>query len=67
MLEDDPASRSTPGLVGNISTIATVGLAAAVPSGIPAVLRVWGVWALVAGLVQLVVPCDAAVSAASGR
>jgi uncharacterized membrane protein HdeD (DUF308 family) len=51
------ASRSAPGLYANIaiSGIAAVGLAFAVTSGIPAVLRTWGVWAVVAGLVQLIV------------
>ncbi|KAA2262727.1 hypothetical protein F0L68_12625 [Solihabitans fulvus] len=51
------ASRSAPGLYVNIaiSTIAAVGLAFAVTSGIPAVLRMWGTWAVVAGLVQLIV------------
>jgi len=50
-------SRSAPGLYVNIaiSAIAAVGLVFAVSSGIPAVLRVWGVWAVVAGLVQLIV------------
>ena len=38
-----------------ISTLAAIGLIFAVTSGIPAVLRVWGVWAVVAGLVQLIV------------
>jgi uncharacterized membrane protein HdeD (DUF308 family) len=38
-----------------ISTLAAIGLAVAVTSGIPAVLQVWGAWAIVAGLVQLVV------------
>ncbi|MFI5614460.1 hypothetical protein [Amycolatopsis sp. NPDC051903] len=38
-----------------ISLLAAVGLAVAASSGIPGVLRVWGVWAVVAGLVQLVV------------
>ncbi|GAA1953693.1 hypothetical protein [Amycolatopsis minnesotensis] len=38
-----------------ISALAAVGLVFAVASGIPAVLRVWGSWAVVAGLVQLVV------------
>jgi len=38
-----------------ISVIAALGLVFAVSSGIPAVLRVWGVWAVVAGLVQLLV------------
>jgi uncharacterized membrane protein HdeD (DUF308 family) len=51
------ASRSAPGLYVNIaiSVIAAVGLVFAVTSGIPAVLRVWGAWAVVAGLVQLIV------------
>ncbi|GIJ43294.1 membrane protein [Virgisporangium aliadipatigenens] len=38
-----------------ISTLAAIGLAVAAASGVPAVLRVWGVWAIVAGLVQLFV------------
>ena len=38
-----------------VSLIAAVGVGAACASGIPAVLRVWGAWAIVAGLVQLVV------------
>ncbi|MFI7118697.1 hypothetical protein [Amycolatopsis sp. NPDC049868] len=38
-----------------ISAIAGIGLAFAAASGIPAVLRVWGVWAVVSGLVQLAV------------
>lgn len=38
-----------------ISLLATIGVGIASASGIPAVLRVWGVWAIVAGLVQLVV------------
>jgi uncharacterized membrane protein HdeD (DUF308 family) len=51
------ASRSALGLYVNIaiSVIAAVGLVFAVSSGIPAVLRVWGAWAVVAGLVQLIV------------
>jgi hypothetical protein len=36
-----------------ISSLAVIGLAAASASGIPAVLRVWGAWAVTAGLVQL--------------
>lgn len=36
-----------------VSLIAAVGVAFAGASGIPAVLRVWGAWAIVAGLVQL--------------
>jgi uncharacterized membrane protein HdeD (DUF308 family) len=38
-----------------ISLLATAGLAVAASSGIPGVLRVWGSWAIVSGLVQLVV------------
>jgi uncharacterized membrane protein HdeD (DUF308 family) len=38
-----------------VSLITAVGVPIACASGIPAVLRVWGVWAIVAGLVQLVV------------
>jgi uncharacterized membrane protein HdeD (DUF308 family) len=51
------ASRCTLGLYVNIaiSLIAAAGLVFAVTSGAPAVLRVWGVWAVVAGLVQLIV------------
>jgi hypothetical protein len=36
-----------------ISALAAVGLAVAVTSGVPDVLRVWGAWAVVSGLVQL--------------
>ncbi|WP_369198218.1 hypothetical protein [Streptomyces djakartensis] len=45
------------GLYANValSTLTAGGLAAAVASGIPAVLRVWGAWAITAGLVQLLV------------
>ncbi|MER7589748.1 hypothetical protein ABTW72_19665 [Micromonospora sp. NPDC127501] len=38
-----------------ISLLAAVGLGVAGASGVPAVLRVWGAWAVVAGLVQLIV------------
>ncbi|WP_213814194.1 hypothetical protein [Glaciihabitans sp. dw_435] len=38
-----------------LSLLAAVGLAIAATSGAPAVLRVWGAWALTAGLVQLIV------------
>jgi uncharacterized membrane protein HdeD (DUF308 family) len=38
-----------------VSTLAAVGLAVALTSGIPAALRVWGAWAIVAGVLQLVV------------
>ncbi|SMD22545.1 hypothetical protein [Kibdelosporangium aridum] len=51
------AAKPAMGLYVNIaiSGIAGVGLAFAAASGIPAVLRVWGVWAVVSGLTQLVV------------
>jgi len=38
-----------------ISSLAAVGLALAATSGIPAVLRVFGAWAVVSGVVQLIV------------
>ncbi|MEV0361078.1 hypothetical protein [Nocardia fusca] len=38
-----------------LSLLTAVGLAAAVTSGIPDVLRVWGVWAITAGIVQSIV------------
>jgi uncharacterized membrane protein HdeD (DUF308 family) len=38
-----------------VSLLAAVGLAVAGASGVPAALRVWGAWAIVAGLIQLVV------------
>lgn len=38
-----------------LSLVAAIGLAVAVTSGIPDVLRVWGVWAIAAGIVQLIV------------
>ncbi|GAB2686755.1 hypothetical protein [Kribbella swartbergensis] len=38
-----------------LSLLAAIGLAVAVTSGIPQVLRVWGVWAITAGIVQLIV------------
>jgi uncharacterized membrane protein HdeD (DUF308 family) len=50
------SSSSSRGLYLNIaiSLLAAVGLGVAAASGIPAVLRIWGVWAIVAGLIQLV-------------
>lgn len=39
----------------SLSLAAAVGLAFAVASGIPDVLRVWGAWAITAGIVQLIV------------
>lgn len=38
-----------------LSLLAAVGVAVAASSGMPAVLGVWGVWAITAGIVQLVV------------
>ncbi|MFB9659753.1 hypothetical protein ACFQS3_08295 [Glycomyces mayteni] len=38
-----------------LSLLAAIGLGFAAASGLPAVLRVWGVWAITAGVVQLVV------------
>ncbi|MDP9793256.1 uncharacterized membrane protein HdeD (DUF308 family) [Catenuloplanes nepalensis] len=48
---------STPTLWANVavSTLTAAGLAVAVTSGIPAVLAVWGVWAIAAGGIQLIV------------
>ncbi|WP_409464662.1 hypothetical protein [Amycolatopsis sp. GA6-003] len=53
----DVRSSRTAGLFVNIaiSLLAGIGLAIASASGVPAVLRVWGAWAVVAGLVQLIV------------
>jgi uncharacterized membrane protein HdeD (DUF308 family) len=50
-----PAARA--GLIFNVlvSVAAAVALGVASTSGVPAVLRVWGVWAVVAGFGQLVV------------
>lgn len=38
-----------------LSLLAAIGVAVAVTSGIPGVLRVWGAWAITAGIVQLIV------------
>lgn len=38
-----------------LSLLTAIGLAVAATSGIPAILRVWGAWAITAGLVQLTV------------
>ncbi|MFF7137339.1 hypothetical protein ACFZBZ_34010 [Streptomyces sp. NPDC008196] len=45
------------GLYANmaVSALAAVGIAVAGASGVPDVLRVWGAWAVVSGLVQLLV------------
>ncbi|MEU4411096.1 hypothetical protein AB0F88_41880 [Streptosporangium sp. NPDC023963] len=52
-----PATRARSGVYGTIAagSLAAVGLAVASLSGVPAALRVWGAWAVVAGLLQLVV------------
>jgi uncharacterized membrane protein HdeD (DUF308 family) len=49
------AGRASAALYANIavSSLAAAGLTFAVLSGIPAVLRVWGAWAIVSGLAQL--------------
>jgi uncharacterized membrane protein HdeD (DUF308 family) len=59
-LIDVRSSRTTKPALGlyvniAISGLAGIGLAFAAASGIPAVLRVWGAWAVVSGLTQLVV------------
>ena len=41
-------------LTMTLSALTAVALAVAASSGIPSVLRVWGVWAITAGIVQLV-------------
>ncbi|GAA0379468.1 membrane protein [Microbispora corallina] len=38
-----------------LSLLTAIGLAATATSGVPAVLRVWGAWAITAGIVQLIV------------
>ena len=38
-----------------LSLLTAIGLAVAVTSGIPSVLRVWGAWAITAGIAQLIV------------
>lgn len=38
-----------------LSLLAAIGLAIGAASGIPSVLRVWGAWAITAGIVQLIV------------
>jgi uncharacterized membrane protein HdeD (DUF308 family) len=50
-------TKPTPGLYVNmvVSLLAAVGLAVALSSGVPGVLVVWGAWASLSGLVQLVV------------
>ncbi|MFI1094850.1 DUF308 domain-containing protein [Streptomyces sp. NPDC020917] len=50
-----------------ISTIATVALGVAGASGVPAVLRVWGAWAIVSGAVQLIVGLSRRKGAMGGQ
>ncbi|MEU3619876.1 hypothetical protein ABZ725_47480 [Streptomyces sp. NPDC006872] len=47
--------KAVPALYANIviSSLAVIGVAVAAASDVPAVLRVWGVWAIASGLVQL--------------
>jgi uncharacterized membrane protein HdeD (DUF308 family) len=56
-LRSSKAAKPVPLLYVNIaiSLLAAAGLAAVASSGIPGVLRVWGSWAIVSGVVQLVV------------
>jgi uncharacterized membrane protein HdeD (DUF308 family) len=51
------SSSPTAGLYSDlaISLPAAVGLGIVAASGVPAVLRIWGAWALLSGLVQLIV------------
>lgn len=56
-LRSSRGSRPAIGLYVNValSSITAIGLAVALSSGIPDVLRAWGAWAVTAGLVQLAV------------
>ncbi|GAA3647988.1 membrane protein [Lentzea roselyniae] len=56
-LRSSKETKAVTGLYVNIaiSLLAATGLVLAASSGIPGVLRVWGSWAIVSGLVQLVV------------
>lgn len=38
-----------------LSLLAAIGIAVTLASGIPGILRIWGVWAITAGIVQLIV------------
>jgi uncharacterized membrane protein HdeD (DUF308 family) len=51
------ATGSARGLYVNmaISLLAAIGLGIAATSGVPGALRVWGAWAIIAGLIQLIV------------
>jgi len=57
---DARASRAGGSVIGQrlttvVSVLTAVGVAIAATSGIGAVLRVWGAWAVVAGLIQLII------------
>ncbi|MFC4535512.1 hypothetical protein [Sphaerisporangium dianthi] len=56
-LRSSKAARPAAALYVNLalSLLAAIGLAATATSGVPAVLRVWGAWAITAGIVQLIV------------
>ena len=54
-LSDSSTPRPTLLVNASVSGAAAVALGLAASSGIPAVLRVWSVWAIVAGIAQLVV------------
>jgi uncharacterized membrane protein HdeD (DUF308 family) len=62
-LVDARSSRATGSVLGlhvnvAVSLLTAIGVAVASASGIPAVLRVWGAWAIVAGAVQLIVAAN---------
>jgi uncharacterized membrane protein HdeD (DUF308 family) len=56
-LRSSKAARPAAALYVNLalSLLTAVGLAVTAASGVPAVLRVWGAWAITAGIVQLIV------------
>ncbi|WP_043635426.1 membrane protein [Nonomuraea candida] len=56
-LRSSGAARPAAALYVNLtlSLLAAIGLAATAATGVPAVLRVWGAWAITAGIVQLIV------------
>ncbi|MEV5744776.1 hypothetical protein AB0L30_32360 [Microbispora rosea] len=56
-LRSSTTARPTAALYVNLalSLLTAVGLAVIAGSGVPAVLRVWGAWAITAGIVQLIV------------
>jgi uncharacterized membrane protein HdeD (DUF308 family) len=62
-LVDARSSRATGSVLGlhvnvAVSLLTAIGVAIACASGIPAVLRVWGAWAIVAGAIQLIVAAN---------